>query len=141
VQDPRTLRKGWWGRRGRKAEKPSYGLDDAFPTGAPLGRVQDAQADAVAAERRARRAVHPEGDAAVGAALDAPVPVEADEAEAVTGPEPDPERLGLGLDLEVVEHGGDGEPGLVPHGRVDPAQDLALPQPYPAQLAAVEDEP
>ncbi len=116
-------------------------LDDARPARALLGRVQHAEADAVAAERRARGPGHAEGDAAVLPALDEAHPVEAHAAPAVQGTEADPEGLGLGLDLEVLELGGNGGPALLAHRDVDAAQDLALAEPDPPQLAAVEDEP
>ena len=74
-------------------------------------------------------------------ALDAALPVEAHAAAAVAGHEADAEGLGLGLDLEVLERGRHRGPALLAHGHVDAAQDLALAEPDPAQLAAVEDEP
>ena len=116
------------------------GLDRAGTAGARGRRMQHAEADPVAEERRAGAAVERVDDAAVGAALDPALPVEGDRPATVTRDEMDAERLGIGLDRQVLDLAGHGRPARLTQREVDPAQHLALAEPDPAQLATIEDD-
>ena len=117
-------------------------LDDARTAGARLDRMQHAQPEPVAQEARAGRAagslnsMRPSARPQIAA-----FPRVADGAPRVPCHEADPERVGLGLDHEILELGGHGDPALAAQAEVDAAQYLALPEPDPAQLAAIEHHP
>ena len=118
-----------------------HGLDDAPPPGARLGRVEHAQANPVAQEARSGRAAHRKGDTPVPGALDLGPPVEVHGATLVMRQEANLERSRLGCNLEIPDLVRDRGPALGAQREVDAAQDLALAEADPAQLAAVEDEP
>ena len=115
-------------------------LDRAGPAGALRDRVQNAEAGAGCPERRARAAVHREGDRAIAFAGDGATPREGDGALDVLAGEADAERVRLLRDSKVVDPVRHGAPRGVAHGGVDSTDDLAATQTDVADAAFLVDQ-
>ena len=113
-------------------------LDHAGPARIPLARMQDAEADAVLLEGREGPAVEDVAQGAFAVAFDAALPREAQRPVLVKHLEGHLKGFVARVHPQAAEARRDGDPSRPAHGRVDPAQHLALAQADPPQLTPVE---
>ena len=126
-------------RQGRRFARPVDVIHAAARSG-DVGRMQDAEADAVLQEGGLRDAIHAEADRPIRFACDFAVPDEVDVILAVFHVVADAERVSLNIHDHVRHDVGHRAPIPVARGDVDAPQHLTAAQLDGAQVAAFPDQ-